>query len=227
MPIRAPGRRGGGSETLESVYEKDVGRPARRTPHGRKIRARIAKPGLARLLILLCGLSAAVAAFADAGALEDRLRQLEALQTRVEARIREALELRSQLITRRRELVDEIKDLGGRLQIRTYSTAEQNLRIHYDLLLIGMLETYAERLQQRLDSLLEIGENLQFLHRQAEDELKILRSFHTVENGRLAARIDDWLDRHRREVEKQLISSGEVGEVSAEAIWRAVAEGRI
>lgn len=169
----------------------------------------------------------AASAFADVDVLEERRSRLQALQEKVVKRIREAVEIKSNLIAHRRMLVDEIKERRERSEIIVYQDAAKNLRVQYNLLLIGMVETYVERLQGRIDLLQDGSEELRFLRRQVEDEIKIVHRFHTVENTELLRQIETALSKYEREVEQDLLSTSEYAVPSGEVIWRAICRGQL
>jgi chromosome segregation ATPase len=185
--------------------------------------------GLLQLTVICMALSlAGPAAGAEQGAeLRQKIEQLSEMRQRLSTRIEQAGQLRAALLERRRELVDELKDMQARLRFSSFQKAAEDPHVRFNLDLIRMLEGYLAELDGKIAYLREGSENLMFLHRRAQDEWKVLQKLSVANIGGLIDPIDQMLGEYQAEMEGALLLAESEPQAAVEVIWRDILSGKL
>jgi hypothetical protein len=160
----------------------------------------------------------------DVGA--DELRQkidaLKNLQEKVTDCIDTALAVRAELTAQGREFAGEIKDVHQHHRYGSYAEAVRNPRVHYNLKLIQMVSGYTGALDEKIVFFEDSLEQIRFLYRQADDELKMLQTLGSLDNPSLSERIERLLVDYRAELKKDLLVPSRISFRPCDAIWREI-----
>jgi hypothetical protein len=165
----------------------------------------------------------------DVGADEfkQKIDALKNIQEKITVRIDTALAVRADLTTRGREFAGEIKDVLARHRYGSYAQAIRNPRVHYNLKLIQMVSGYTGALDEKIVFFKDSLEQIRFLYRQAEDELKMMQTLGAFENASLLDRIDRLLIEYRAELQKDLIVPARISSRPCDAIWREIVDNSL
>lgn len=179
--------------------------------------------GTLSALILCGGMLAPAAAGADKSSELNRVmaEMKAAMQVnadRVEVARTKCGELRHQVLLLKEEIASErrrsgVGSFGGGLQVK---------RIANNLKLIQQLTAYIDQLELKVADFQAANLRLEFLARQAEDDLLMLKTLNDADIARLTRRIRSALDEYALQAEKPLIVVSELRFRNIEALWREV-----
>ena len=107
----------------------------------------------------------------------------------------------------------------NRLRINSYQAASRSPRIDFNLKLIQKILGYISGLDKKIEYLNIGSEELRFLYRQADDDLKIIETVHDIEIDNLVDQINQISKKYQGQDEKLLIDSGDFDLIPPERIW--------
>ena len=178
-------------------------------------------------LLLWVGPGACIAGDVGSDEFKHKIDALKILQEKVTDCIDTALSVRADLTVRGREFAAEIKDVHQRHYYGSYVEAIRNPRVHYNLKLIQMVSGYTGALDEKIFFFKDCLEQIRFLYRQAEDELKMMQTLGSLENASLLDRIDRLLIEFRAELKKDLIVPARISFRPCDAIWREIVDNSL
>jgi hypothetical protein len=173
-------------------------------------------------LLLWVGPGPCMAGDVGADELKQKIVALKNLREKVTDRFDTALAVRADLTSRGKEFAQEIKDVHQRHRYGSYAEAIRNPRVHYNLKLIQMVSGYTGVLDEKVVFFKDSLEQIRFLYRQAQDELKMMQTLGALENASLLDRIDALLIEYRAELQKDLIVPARISFRPCDAIWREI-----
>lgn len=151
---------------------------------------------------LWCGPAASMAQPGTPADVTDRIRgqmaSIQQLSHRLEGLGEEALSVRQQLQEFAQTYANEIQLRSKQSNVTDFKQAMTIFRIEYDLRLIHRLRLYDRLLNQRIDAISKGLDQLNFLHQQADDELRIAQTVNRQQLHELAARLEGALAHHIR-----------------------------
>ena len=162
----------------------------------------------------------------DLGADEfkQKINALKNLQESVTDRIDTALAVRADLAARGREFAGEINDVLRHHRYGSYEDAVRNPRVYYNLKLIQMVSGYTGALDEKIVFFKDSLEQIRFLYRQVEDELRMMQALGALENGGLLDRANRLLNEYQAEMKKDLIVSARISFRPCDSIWRDIVD---
>jgi hypothetical protein len=116
-------------------------------------------------------------------------------------------------------LQGEIRSEQIRTGIISQQEALQNLRIRYNLSLIQVLQSYIERLNERIAYFQKGNEHLRFLAHQIKDDIALINTLQDMEIDNLNGRINRVLDEFIPETQKQIFSVTDIRMLPIERVW--------
>jgi hypothetical protein len=158
--------------------------------------------------------------------LRTKMSEILSLREKLTAKQAEAFQLCERLKGTLRMLEVEIEVEKRGLKTESYREAIRSPRIHSNIKLIQKLLAYISALDEKIQYL-EIGtEELRFLYRQAEDDLKILETLNDMEIQKLIDQITQISEKYHSEASKLLIDGNGIVLTPPEVIWRRVSNKR-
>jgi len=121
-----------------------------------------------------------------------------------------------------KDLTLEIKSEQKRNNIRTFSQAQQHPRISYDLSLIQRKQAYIDKLQETEIKLQNGTYELEFLKRQAVDDLRIVKTLGSEEVENLVKDISKVIEKYMPEAGELAIEVDPRSMQTPEQIWREI-----
>jgi hypothetical protein len=171
---------------------------------------------------LLLFLGAAGAESLKTASLEQKTYEISVLRAGMLDKIDQAIEVRTRLEQRFAELEDEIQTEQTRFEIHAYQQALQNLRIQYNLKLMGAIRAYTNRLNERIDFFQTANERMRFMVQQINDAIAIINTLEDMEIEKLIIHIDRLLNEFIPEMKKHIFDATEISPVSTEHIWNEI-----
>lgn len=138
---------------------------------------------------------------------------------RIETAAAKRDELRRQVLLLKEEIAQERRNSG----VGSFRGAPPAGRIANNLRLIQQLCAYIDQLELRAARLQEANLRLDFLLRQAQDDLLLLKALNDAGTAGLAARIRGALEENALQGEKPLVVVSELRFRDLEAIWNETA----
>ncbi|MFZ0242057.1 MAG: hypothetical protein WAL90_10460 [Desulfobacterales bacterium] len=176
------------------------------------------------LVILAPGSGSGSGPAEDAAVAECRQKidALKSLKEKVVGRIHTALAVRAELMVLGRKFADEISDSQRHNRYGSFEDAIRNPRVRHNLTLIEMISGYTGALDKKIEFFKEGLEQIGFVFRQAEDELRMIQALGTLETSDLMVRVERLLTAYQAEAEKELISPAAISHRSCDGIWQDI-----
>ncbi|GEM_PF-5293736 len=196
----------------------------RRLSHGLRNNFR---PGLTACLPVLIVLLAAAALAADQkiDLLQQKIADLQLLDSELERQVSQAAALKSKLVERKHALEQELVDLNQLLKLRSFRDASQRPRFKYDLKLIAMLNAYIDALVKKID-FYQIGrDKVAFLLQLAEDDIRMLSALSDLRIEALTTQISLLINRYLPEAHAIVIEADDLRPCSPRTVWKKLASG--
>jgi len=159
--------------------------------------------------------------------LRRKMAEISGLQEKMALKIEAAVRLRAELIAKKRELIDEIRDEHEKQTLKSYKAAVQNPRVRFNLLLVQRIAIYIAKLTDRIAFFKKGNARLGYVFRQAEDDLKMIQTLDDMLVDELMSRINRLLTAYQIEIEKKLISVRQVTPESDRDIYNDIMAGRL
>lgn len=181
------------------------------------------------LFLWLCSGNSAGASFGShkADDLRRKMSEISDMQEMMASKIAHAVALRADLIAKKRQLVDEIRDEHERQSIKDYHAAVKVPRVRLNLKLVQRSSVYIAKLTDRIAFFKSGTAKLGYVYRQAEDDLKMIRTLDDMIVYELMSHINKLLTECRLEIEKKLISVREITPESDVRIYNDILAGRL
>ena len=156
-----------------------------------------------------------------------KMSEITSMQSKVRLRTEQAQNIRTELNQKMRTYIEEVIAEQRRSKTTSYKSVSQKPRIHFDLNLIGMLNTYVQVLDRKIDYF-ESGQlRMAYLYQQAEDDLKLIETLNDMQVEDLVSRIDSLLAEYINELQNDLIYFAEIPAYSPERVWKKFISGHI
>jgi IS1 family transposase len=158
--------------------------------------------------------------------IEKKVKELNDLYATLSQKQKEVAGLQADYQRSIKELEKEIRSDQKKYHISTYEQASQNSRISYDLALIQRKEAYITKLDEVAQRLQTGTLELEFLRRQSEDDLKMVKVMDKEEIDKLAGQINTVIEKYLPEAGNLAIEIDENSLESPEQIWQRIAQGQ-
>ncbi|MCX6744636.1 MAG: hypothetical protein NTX82_03890 [Candidatus Parcubacteria bacterium] len=144
------------------------------------------------------------------------------MQEKISSKKKELVALRSEYQGSIQKLESEIRTEKRKKGIKSYHQASSNSRISYDLALIQRKEAYIAKLDEVTPKLEEGTNELEFLRRQAEDDLKMETALGSEQLEELTEDIDNAIKKYLPQSEEFAIEVDKDSLPSVESIWQRI-----
>ncbi len=174
------------------------------------------------LMSVIAGRPSGASGADNTSALRQKMADISLLQSQLNERKREAIDIREALYRHLSVLRSEIEGLVDQEKITAFKTAQYYPRIRYNLQLSGEVLAYIDQFNQKI-SFYQIGQDkLDYLYQQADDDLKIINTLTHLKIEALLAQIDVVIFEYLPEAHRILISLNELEIDGADTIWKKI-----
>ncbi len=164
--------------------------------------------------------------FGQEAKIEKKVKELNDLYFTLSQKQKEIVNLRADYGRSIKELEKEIRQDKKKYKVSTYAQASQNSRISYDLSLIQRKQAYITKLDEVTERLQSGTLELEFLRRQSEDDLKMIKVMDQEQIDQLASQINTVIEKYLPESGKLVIEVDENSLESPENIWERINLGK-
>ena len=155
----------------------------------------------------------------------DKLEDLVGLRQKLAVKKEEINKLIGEYSASIKQLEGEIRTEKRNKRINSYAQAKDNQRISYDLALIQRKTAYISKLDEVLPKLDSGSNELEFLQRQTEDDIKMEKVLGEKEIEKLAEKIEETIAKYLPDAGELAISVDESKMESPQQIWERIASG--
>ncbi|MCX6744634.1 MAG: hypothetical protein NTX82_03880 [Candidatus Parcubacteria bacterium] len=152
----------------------------------------------------------------------DKLEELTELRLKLSAKKEEINKLIKEYSASIKQLEIEIRTEQRSKRINSYAQAKDNQRISYDLALIQRKTAYISKLEEISPKLDNGANELEFLQRQTEDDIKMEQVLGDKEIEKLAAKIEATIAKYLPDAGELAIEIDKDSIPSAESIWQKI-----
>ncbi|MCX6745289.1 MAG: hypothetical protein NTX82_07260 [Candidatus Parcubacteria bacterium] len=160
--------------------------------------------------------------FGQEAKIEKKVKELNDLYIRLSQKQTEVANLQADYQRSIKALEKEIHQDKRKYNISTYAQASQNSRISYDLSLIQRKQAYITKLDEVAQRLQTGTLELEFLRRQSEDDLKMVKVMDKEQIDQLAGQINTVIEKYLPDSGKLVIQVDENSLESPEQIWQRI-----
>lgn len=154
--------------------------------------------------------------------LQQKMADISLLQSQLNERKNEAIEIREKLYGHLSALNQEIESITAREKINSFKAAGHHPRIRNNLQLCSEIFYYIDQFNQKI-RFFQIGQDkLDYLYQQADDDLKIINTLTHLKIEALLAQIDAVVFEYLPEAHRILIDFDTFTNVSLETVWEKI-----
>ncbi|MDY6880107.1 MAG: hypothetical protein V2J25_01285 [Desulfatiglans sp.] len=133
----------------------------------------------------------------DADEIREKMTEIVFLREKVKQNKSLAVKILVKLKDQKSRLSEEVKAEHSRLGRISFEEGIQTPRIFYNLKLMGKIDLYISRLDEKITLFEEGQEELSFIYREADDLLKIVEAVKDIELDQLMSQMDHILKKQR------------------------------
>jgi hypothetical protein len=154
--------------------------------------------------------------------LQSKMADIALLNEQLMEKKAQAIEIREQLSNQTNMLQEEILQQKRQLKIGSFEAAQENPRIHYNLLLMQEVKGYIHEFNNKI-RFYQIGcDKLNYLYCLAEDDLKIIATLSDLKIDALTTQIDKVIGTYLPEAHEILIDIDTVDHFAPREIWNEI-----
>ena len=154
--------------------------------------------------------------------LEQKVADLSLLQHQLVDRIEQAKALREKFLRLKESYTDEIATLRQRFDINNFEDADRNLRIHYNIQLIGSLTACLDQIEHKIIFLQTGLDKLSYLQQSAKDDIKMIGALNDLEIDALTTQISLIINQYIGDAHVIQLDSENIDSFSPLTIWKAI-----
>jgi len=130
------------------------------------------------------------------------------------------------LLKQQNELLAEARLLIKSLGIKSLQDAQQNLRLHYDMELLGTIVSYRQKFETKIRFYQNGRDKLNYLQQLAEDDTKMVTTLSDFHIDALATQISLVINQYLEEAHSIQINPQNIEMISSQRIWEGIATGK-
>jgi hypothetical protein len=154
--------------------------------------------------------------------LKQKVADMALLHHQLSDRVEEARIIREKFRHQKQSLLDEINLLQQTHKYKQFTEADQHLRIHYNLMLIGTIDAYLERIEKKI-IFYENGQNrLDYLQKLASDDIRMISTLNDLEIDALTTQISLVISQYLAEAHAIQLQTSDLDAVAPEKIWASI-----
>ena len=181
--------------------------------------------GYTLTLSLLLGITASATGavnMAKLDLLQQKIGAIQALQARIENIRKQALDLQGTLQAKVAEYTQEIRKEKTERELKTFQQAIGVYRVRYNLKLVQQISAYLAAVSERIGFFQDGREQIDFLHQQAQDDLKMVQTLSDMEVADFVRRMDQALRKYKIAADSSLFDIEKIQHEQIETIWEAL-----
>lgn len=174
------------------------------------------------LLFGMAGESSPARANTKSEDLKQKVADIALLHHQLADRIEQAKAIREKFRHQKQSLTDEINVLRQAKQFKTFEDADQHLRIHYNLLLIGSVDGYLKEIDNKI-LYFETGQNrLVYLQKSASDDIRMIDTLNDLEIDALTTQISLVISQYLPEAHVIQLSTDDITPSPPQLVWERI-----
>jgi len=158
--------------------------------------------------------------------LQQRITEIQALQTRMDEIRGQAVALQSTLHGKVDAYSKEIRKERDARALKNYRQAIKVYRVRNNLKLVQQITAYLAAVSERIAFFEEGREQVDFLYQQAQDDLKMVQTLSDMEITGFIDRMDQVLARYQKAVNSSLFDIEKIQQAELEALWDSISTGK-
>jgi hypothetical protein len=177
-------------------------------------------------LVLLSMPCCEAAADSDISELQRKIADITLLKKQLGDRQRQAESALEALLKQHNDLVAESHVLISSFNIRTFEDAQRNLRLHYDMELLGTIAAYQRAFEEKIRLYQSGQDKLVYLKQLARDDTKMVAALNDFQIDALATQISLVINQYLNEAHTIRIDPQTVESVSSQQVWEHLAAAK-
>jgi hypothetical protein len=158
--------------------------------------------------------------------MQRKIADITLLKKQLGDRQRQAESALDALLKQRNDLLAEAHVLIGSFKIKTFEEAQQNLRLRYDMELLGTIAAYRQAFETKI-RLYQTGQDkLVYLKQLAQDDTKMVATLNDFQMDALATQISLVINQYLEEAHNIQIDARTVESVASRQIWENIAAAK-
>lgn len=182
----------------------------------------VIKLALIGLLLLFIPCREALAD-SDISELQRKIADISLLKKQLGDRQRQAESALEALLKQHNDLLAETHVLIRSLKIRSFEDAQRNLRLRYDMELLGTIVAYRRAFEEKIRLYQNGQDKLVYLKQLAQDDTKMVAALNDFQIDALATQISLVINQYLGEAHNIQIDPQSVESVSSQQIWEHIA----
>ena len=158
--------------------------------------------------------------------LQQRINEIQALQTRMDDMRSQAVALQSTLQGKADTYSKEIRKEQADRDLKNYQQAIKVYRVRYNLKLVQQINAYLAAVSKRIAFFQEGRERVDFLYQQAQDDLKMVQTLSDMEIAGFIDRMDQVLAKYEKAVNSSLFDIEKIQQPELEALWHSISTSK-
>jgi predicted peptidase len=176
--------------------------------------------------ILIWGLCFEVQADTSLVEMQRKIADITLLKKQLGDRQQQAESALEALLKHRNDLLAEVRVLISSFKIKTLEDAQQNLRLRYDMELLGTIAAYRQAFESKI-SLYQTGqEKLVYLQQLAQDDTKMVAALNDFQVDALATQISLVINQYINEAHNIQIDAQTIEPVPPQKIWKNITDAK-
>ena len=173
-------------------------------------------------LILLTMPCCEAAADTNIAELQRKIADITLLKKQLSDRQHQAESALEALLKRHNDLMAEAHVLISSFKIRTFEDAQRNLRLRYDMQLLGTIAAYQRAFEEKIHLYQSGQDKLVYLKQLAQDDTKMVAALSDFQVDALATQISLVINQYLDEAHNIQIDPQTVESVSSQQIWEHI-----
>lgn len=158
--------------------------------------------------------------------LQRKIADISLLKKQLGDRQRQAESALEALLKQHNDLLAETHVLIRSLKIRSFEDAQRNLRLRYDMELLGTIVAYRRAFEEKIRLYQNGQDKLVYLKQLAQDDTKMVAALNDFQIDALATQISLVINQYLGEAHNIQIDPQSVESVSSQQIWEHIATAK-
>ncbi len=158
--------------------------------------------------------------------LQQKIVDIQTLQARIDDIRKRALALQGALQAKVVEYTREIRKEQAARKLKSFKQAIGVYRVRYNLKLVQQISAYLTAVSERIVFFQDGREQIDFLHQQAQDDLKMVQTLSDMEVADFIRRMDQALKKYEIAVNSSLFDIEKIQQEKLEAIWKTISAAK-
>lgn len=174
------------------------------------------------VVILLFGIAVESQANTKIEDLKQKVADMTLLHHQLADRIEQAKVIREKFRHQKQSLTDEINVLRQANKFKAFEDADQHLRVHYNLLLIGSVDGYLKEIDNKILYFKNGQNRLLYLQKLASDDIRMIGTLNDLEIDALTTQISLVISQYLPEAHVIQLSSNDIAPSPPQHVWKRI-----